>query len=155
MIPTDFTVASLNTLRLALGQYEGAQVKVMLVYAEHTSDSITELLFYRPYKTIQALKNEAFDEALSVIKNRYESAILSVDFKVFNGFTVSALQLFAEANSIDQIFIPRSYRFEIYKKGFDMTGLIKKSKLPYQEMEWDTSVGLTEINRLVMAGAPK
>lgn len=144
MLPTDFSVESLNTLKLALGRNEGKKVHVLLVYGEHASDSITELMFYKPVNTIRTLRNEDFDEALSVLKNRYESTIASLNIKVINHASVAVLHNFVEANGISEIFLPRHYQFELPKNGFDLTPLVKKSKLPYQELEWDTSFSLSD-----------
>jgi hypothetical protein len=142
MLPTDFSVESLNTLKLAIDQYEGNKVRVLLVYAENPSDSITELLFYNPYNTIRKLRSKTFDEALAVLKNRYESSIESLCIKVFHGTTTSALKSFVEANQIDEILLPKSYQFKLPKNGFDLTPIVKKSKLPYQELGWENAQGL-------------
>jgi hypothetical protein len=144
MIPTDFSVESLNTLKLAIDQYEGNKVRVLLVYAENPSDSITELLFYKPYNTIRKLRNSTFDEALSVLKNRYESSITSLNIKVFTGTTTSALKSFVEANQVDEILLPKNYQFKLQKNGFDLAPVVRKSKLPYQELGWDNAQGLPD-----------
>lgn len=144
MLPTDFSIESLNTLRLAADQYKGQKIHVVLVYAETPSDSITDLLFYRPVNTIKALKSKSFEEALSVVRNRYESTIASLSFKIFNGTNTNALLNFVEANQIDDIILPTNYNFQFPKNGFDMTPMIKKSKLPYREIGWDSSAGISE-----------
>jgi hypothetical protein len=48
LIPIDFSVESLNTLKRALDGLGDTHVEVILMYAEYLSDSITELLFYSP-----------------------------------------------------------------------------------------------------------
>lgn len=144
LIPTDFCVESLNTLRLALRHYEDESVNVVLMYAEELSDSITELLFYNPEKTIKNLKTAEFDEALSIIKNRYETIINSVSYEVFNGHNTNAMSSFIESKAVDMIFIPKSYRFHFPKNGFNPTSLIKKTKLPFQEIEWGNDKNINE-----------
>lgn len=149
LIPTDFCVESLNTLKLALRSPETEKVNVILMYSEILPDSITELLFYNSKDTIKKLKTAEFEEALSVIKNRYESKLLSVEFEVFNGTTSRLMRNFVEANEIDLIFIPKSYRFRLSENGFNPISAIKKSKLPFEEIEWkDSSVDELQLSTL-------
>jgi Universal stress protein family len=149
LIPTDFCVESLNTMRLALRSFENEKVNVILMYSEFLTDSITELLFYNPNKTIQKLKTAEFDEALSVIKNRYETSLNIVEFAVFHGTNGQAIRNFAEAKNIDLIYIPKNYRFKLLENGFNPISAIKKSKLTFHEIEWkDTSVEELQLSAL-------
>jgi hypothetical protein len=133
MVPIDFKVESLHTLKLALDRFEGQKLQIVLVYAEIPSSSIAELFFYNPYNTLKAQSNKAFTEGITVLKNRYESTISSIVFKVFNGSSASAFEVFADANKIDEIFLSKNYKLQMKNNGFDMTPLIKKSKLSYHE----------------------
>jgi hypothetical protein len=149
LIPTDFCVESLNTLKLALRSLENERVNVILMYSEILPDSITELLFYNSKDTIKKLKTAEFEEALAVIKNRYESKLISVEFEVFQGTTSRILRNFVEANDVDHIFIPKNYRFRLTENGFNPISAIKKSKLPYDEIEWrDSSVDELQLSAL-------
>jgi len=56
LIPIDFRVASLNTLKYALERSSGSPHRVILIYAEYLEDSITELLFYRPESKPRSLR---------------------------------------------------------------------------------------------------
>lgn len=138
-IPTDFKIASLNTLKLALNNIQEEKVNVILVYCEEEPDSITEFLFYTPQKTIKSLKSPEFEEAISIIRNRYETVIQLINIELFHGYTVNSLKNFVEARKIDIIYLPKSYALQLPKNGFDPIPLIKKSKLPYQEVGWETN----------------
>ena len=149
LVPTDFCVASLNTLRLALEQTpENEAVHVVLMYAEYLDDSITELLFYSPKKRVEALKNAEFEEALAILKNRFENRIASVRYELFHGYNRSALRCFVQANEVSTIYIPQSYQFKPAQRGFDPIPLIKKSKLAIQELEWEDRHSFFEANQL-------
>lgn len=149
LVPTDFCVASLNTLRLALEQVPDDQaVHVVLMYAESLDDSITELLFYAPKKKLEALKSNAFEEALAILKNRFDQRIASVRFELFHGYTRSAMRGFVEANQVDAVFIPQAYRLKPAKRGFDPIPLLKKSKITLQEVEWEDRSASFEENQL-------
>lgn len=137
LIPIDFRVESLNTLKLAMNHLETYEVDVVLMYSQDLGSSITELLFYNPKKIIESLRTKEFEEALSILKNRFESRIKSISYEVFNGYRVSLLEDFMHAKNINSIFLPRSYRLQMPQKGFDIIPLIKKSKLSYQELDWE------------------
>jgi hypothetical protein len=137
LIPTDFHVESLNTLKLAVNLIEADKVDVVLMYAENLSSSITELLFYNPKKIIESLKTSEFEEAISILKNRYETSINSISYEVFHGYRVAALEYFIESKDIDLIYLPKTYKLKMPKNGFDPIPMIKKSNLTYKELNWE------------------
>lgn len=53
LVPIDFQVESLNTLKLALKQHADNEVIVHLVYGELLDESITRMLFYDPARIIK------------------------------------------------------------------------------------------------------
>lgn len=144
LIPTDFHVESLNTLKLAMNHIETYEVDVVLLYAEDLGSSITELLFYNPKKVVESLRTKEFDEALSILKNRFESRIKSISYEIFHGFRVKLLEDFMESKNIDSIYLPKTYRLQMQKKGFDTIPLIKKSKLSYTELDWEAGINTSE-----------
>lgn len=149
LVPTDFCVASLNTLRLALEKnQQGLSLKVVLMYAELLEDSIAELLFYSPEKRINVLKSIEFDEALSILKNRFENRIVEVSLELFHGYNHQAFKHFTDANGIDEIYIPKTYQFNLLSRGFNPMPIIKKSKLPIYELEWQYQGVCLENNQL-------
>ncbi|MES2616985.1 MAG: hypothetical protein V4613_03850 [Bacteroidota bacterium] len=151
LIPIDFSIESLNTLKLALEQNKHEPLNVVLMYAETLSSSITELLFYSPGKTIQSLTSLQFNDAITIIKNTYESTLQLIRIELFHGFTKSALANFYEANKIDLVYLPMHYRLSIKKNAFDPIPLIKKSHIPYHEVSWNSNTRATnedELNQL-------
>lgn len=144
LIPTDFHVESLNTLKLAMNHIETYEVDVVLLYAEDLGSSITELLFYNPKKVVESLRSKEFEEALSILKNRFESRINSISYEIFHGFRVKLLEDFMESKNIDSIYLPKTYRLQMPKKGFDPMPLIKKSKLSYTELDWEAGINTSE-----------
>ncbi len=150
LIPIDFRVASLNTLKLALESYGEEQVKVVLMYSETLDESITELLFYSPDKKIKDLHTPEFKEALEVIKNRFSGKLLGdITILLFHGHTAAAFNHFAKANNIDRVFIPKSYQLAPPRKAFDPTPLIRKSTVSFREMGWESNCNFTEHEQLI------
>lgn len=140
LIPTDFHVESLNTLKLAMNHLETYEVDVVLMYAQDLGNSITDLLFYNPKKLVESLRTKEFDEALSILKNRFETRIKSISYEIFHGYRVKLMEDFIESKNIDSIFLPKSYHLQMSKNGFDTIPLIKKSKLTFKELDWETGV---------------
>lgn len=151
LIPIDFSIESLNTAKFAIEQNKHDQLNVILMYAENLSSSITDLLFYSPGKTIQSLTSPQFSDAITIIKNTYESTLLSIRIEIFHGFTTRALMNFYEANNIDLVYLPMHYRLVLKKNAFDPLPLIKKSNIPFHEVSWNTNTRATnedELNQL-------
>lgn len=143
LIPTDFKIESLNTLKYSLEERKQEKSSVILMYSVYNSDSITELLFYNPSKIIEALVSSTFNEAINIIKNSYETSIHSFKIELFHGLNTNAFLNFYEAHGIDLVYLPKAYRLKIYKNGFDPIPLIKKSKVQYREVIWTNEHDLT------------
>lgn len=139
LIPIDFHVESLNTLKLALEQNSSGTVNVTLMYAEYLSGSITDLLFYSSSEIISSLNNPEFEEAISILNNKYPRVITGIRIELFHGFLYNAFKNFTNAHRIDEIYVPKSYALKIKRKGFDPMPLIRKSPLPVREMHWENN----------------
>lgn len=149
LIPIDFSIESLLTLRIALTHHVEDRINVILMYSESLSDSITDLLFYAPQKKIKSLLKPEFEEALSIIKNRHETTINSLRIELFHGFNSNALKSFVAAKKVDIIYLPKNYKFKLLKKGFDPKPMFLKSKLSYIEIEWDVEKNVHNHHSLI------
>ncbi len=136
LIPIDFRIESLNTLKYALEERKQEKSTIILMYSEHISDSITELLFYDSAKKIKALASSEFNDAIAIILNTYESSLHAIKIELFNGMNKNAFLNFYTAQRIDLIYLPKDYRLKPHKNGFDPIPLIKKSKVEYKEVAW-------------------
>lgn len=148
LIPTDFQVESLNTLKLALNKNDGHGVNVCLMYCEYQSDSITELLFYSPNKRIKALAGAEFNEALAIIRNRFSKTLANLHIELFHGYNSSALAAFLETRRVQEVYIPQSYPLKNTKNSFDPLPLLKKTQLPIYAMDWSSDVNLSSQDNL-------
>ena len=151
LIPIDFRVESLNTLKYCLEERKQEKSSILLMYSAYSSDSITELLFYKPAKIIEALVSSNFNDAINIITNTYESSLHSFGIELFHGLNRNAFLNFYEANEIDLVYLPKDYCLKPYKNGFDPIPLIKKSKVQYKEVAWTRDHDVTnkdELNQL-------
>ncbi|MBA4852335.1 universal stress protein [Emticicia sp. BO119] len=136
LIPIDFRVASLNTLKYALERSSGSPHRVVLIYAEYLEDSISELLFYRPESKIASKITPEFRNALEVLRNRFEYQITDLSIKLFHNRSRRGLRRFIENQQIDEIYIPQTYRLKMPKKAFDLVSIIRQTFIDYQEVDW-------------------
>jgi hypothetical protein len=151
LIPTDFKIESLNTLKYSLEERKQEKSSVILMYSAYNSDSITDLLFYNPTKIVEALVNSNFNDAINIIKNTYETSIHSFKIELFHGLNLNAFLNFYESHGIDLVYLPKDYCLNPYKNGFDPIPLIKKSKVQYSEVAWTSEQGTSnkdELNQL-------
>ena len=147
LIPTDFTIESLNTLKYALQDNQIFELEVTLLYAEFLTDSITELLFYSKNQLVESRLTEGFTTALSVLENHFKE-IVSIRFELLHANkTAAALQLL-KINKIDEVYIPRSYSLDCRKKAFDTIPLLKSTMYPITEIDWDSRPGLSEHDQI-------
>ena len=114
------------------------------MYSAYNSDSITELLFYSPSKIVEALISPNFKDAINIIKNTYESSIHSFKIELFHGLNKNAFLNFYEAHGIDLVYLPKEYRLNPFKNGFDPIPLIKRSKVQYSEVAWTSEHDLSD-----------
>ena len=136
LIPVDFKVASLKTLRIALEQETEPCVNVILINATYQDNSITNLLFYSASKTINQKMSKEFSDGLEMIKNHFENKIEEISIKLIHSNNSNYFSNFAFGNMVSKIYIPKSYSLKIGKQEFNPIPLLKKSGLPCIEIDW-------------------
>lgn len=130
LFPVDFTVESLNLVKKAIEDHPGEKLDLVLIHGIHSSDSITDLLFFSKGKIIQKLTNPAFDGACELLGNLYKDQINSLKTELFTGFTQSAFNGFLEDLNIDKIYCPASLNVTLNNKmSADLTRFLLKSKI--------------------------
>lgn len=141
LIPIDFRIESLNTLKFALSHHADQDVVVVLVYAVALTMSITDLLFYSRERMRDTYSTPAFEEALAILKNKHASIVKRIVVEPFHGVTQSAFATFVEARRVDEAYVPRRYRLAVVEQGFDILPYIRKSALSVHEVDWDIRAG--------------
>jgi hypothetical protein len=136
LIPVDFNVESLITLKKAIDELGDFEIEAILLYSEHLTDSISELLLYSPKEKKSTLIPDLFHEALAILKNKYEKNLISVSVEFFHGYGTNAFKNLVKGNRIDIIYIPSDYKLKLDKNGFDPLPIIRKSQIPFQEVSW-------------------
>jgi hypothetical protein len=147
LIPIDFCVASLNTLKLVLESNKTQDIFANLIYSEYSSDSEMDLLFYSPSKIINKNLTGEFKEALEILKNRY-SSLKHVAIKLFHGNNLNYLENFLSANKIQEIYLPKTYQLKLVNRAFNSISLLKKAPLVVNEIDWEQHLNTTEQEHL-------
>lgn len=149
LIPTDFSIESLNLVKHAAEEAAPGRVNVLLAHGLRLSDSILDLLFFSRNREISKLTNRDFDTACKVLRNRYKAHINSLQIDFFSGFTESAFRFFLDAHKVEEILIPKSYELKnITPNSFDLLPFIKSSSYPVNEVQWQHVENVPEKGRL-------
>lgn len=127
LIPTDFSVASLNAVNVLLEKAD-QRFNIVLVHFLQLSDSISELLMLnRRSREYQYITPE-FEEKLNVLRQNYPGQITSIGTEFFYGNTVAVLKNYLEAKEIDMIVILKGHSYaKLTKNSIDPSLLIQRS----------------------------
>lgn len=140
LIPTDFSIASLNLVKEAVEQSASDKLDIILVYGVHLSTSIHELLFFSKNKVVTELQSTEFTDACSLLKNKYHSKIRSINAELLISNNRNYVEQFLKHEKIDQIFIPTHYKLKVdSRKYFDPTPLLSKVTSPSASLNWPGS----------------
>lgn len=149
LIPTDFTIESLNLFKKAAQSTENESVNIVFLHCIYLSDSITELLFFSKKTIIKSLVNPDFQDACKIICNKYASRINSTRIEIFSGTTQNAFNQFLEGNLIDEILIPENYTLRLVNtRSFDPMPFIQRARVPVNTVTWPNTTDIPEKNQL-------
>lgn len=149
LIPTDFSIESLNLFKEAAQSVEIGSVNIIFLHCVHLSDSIFELLFFSKKDLIDSLINPDFNDACKIIRNKYSSHINSALVEIFSGLTQTAFQNFLEGHRVDEIYVPKNYTLKLTdKRSFDPMPFIQKATVPVTEVYWKHNGDVPEKNLL-------
>ncbi|CAN5471338.1 hypothetical protein BH23BAC1_BH23BAC1_20560 [soil metagenome] len=150
LIPTDFTIESLNIVKSALSKNDGEHLyNIIFLHGRYLSTSITERLFFSKKELLESLSNPEFEDAFNIIRNKYYSQINSILQDIFSGFNQAAFNNYLEGNGIDEAYIPADHKLNIQsKKSFDIIPLLLNSDLIVHEIKRSKKVAIPEKGRL-------
>jgi len=146
VIPTDFSVESLNQLKHYLVDSKtDNKFDIILLHGYHLDSSITSLLYFSQRQIISTLETESFKEALAILKNKFSNQITSLKTNIFSGANLNAMKNFLEANEIDEIVYSPIYTFKKgNKKSFEIIDLLKKSGVKTTTVTWQNNLYMPE-----------
>lgn len=126
LIPTDFTIASLNIIH-SLVEKVSDPFEIVLFHPVYIPNSISDLLFTR--RITQGYITNEYSEACEILKNKYSSQIHSMNTVFFYGSSAAAFNNFLEGNKVDLIAINEQHEYrETYKNSLSPMAFIRKAK---------------------------
>jgi len=150
LIPTDFTIESLNVVKFVLNnRLDDRRFRVVLLHGVKMADAITDLLFFSKAKEFAALSNSDFEEACNVIKNKYASALAGLHTDLLVGDAQLLFDRYLRVHEIDEIFVPQHYKLRLpNRKSIDLMPFIRRCTKPVHQVEWDREIIMPEKGRL-------
>jgi hypothetical protein len=131
MIPTDFTLSSLNVVRFGADIFGDEELEITLLHFLEMPDSITDLLMMPRESSHLKLVNADFREGISLLRNRYGSQIKKIrtDFMIGNGRR--QFKNYLEHHKIDLIVYPENYEMRLPSaRSYNPEKLIWNTKFP-------------------------
>lgn len=110
LIPTDFSIGSLQPVPAALQHFPGAPVRITLLHLLEPPDSIGELLFRAARREPAHLAGPEFRQACAVIRNRYGSRLTDLRTDIRYGSTAAYVRHLLESLEADAIALDPAYR---------------------------------------------
>ena len=140
LIPTDFTIESLNTVRYLLNSYPlETTFDVTLFFGFRLPNSTIELMYFSKSRLINDISNPGFEEACACIKKDYVGQINSLRLDIFTGKNKAAFQNYLEANHIEQACVPVKYQLKLpHKRSFNPLPFLYKSGVEILEVSLST-----------------
>lgn len=149
LIPTDFSISSLNIVKSALEQLEDDAHHITLIVGRESSNSISDLLFYSKEKVLKELITADFIDAIQLIQNRYSTKISSISYDVLHSQNKNYIRNYVEANNIELLVLPDQLAFtKRNKKSINLIPILAKLGVNTMFVEWDREDGAKETNNI-------
>jgi hypothetical protein len=128
LIPTDFSIRSLDLVKAAVYAGINEPMNILLVNFFKMSDNIQELMMLsRRMKDYEYISDE-FREVCNQLQERYPARINSIKVECFYGSTIAVFKNYLFGNGINMIVYDEHYRFiKLNKSSIDPLNIIKKS----------------------------
>jgi hypothetical protein len=131
LIPTDFSVASLELADKTAQTLEGESLNIILFHAFEIPFFVVDMLDIRSKLPYADLVTEPFRNACKRVKLQHSKTIHSIVIRHLYGSTAAVFRNFVDANDIDLIVCPDFYVFQAVHKGsVNPVPLFKKGGVP-------------------------
>ncbi|TRX47133.1 hypothetical protein FNH22_30405 [Fulvivirga sp. M361] len=137
LIPTDFTIESLNTVKYLLNSYPTTTTfDIILFFGFRLPDSTIELMYFSKSRLMDDVSNPEFEEACVYIKKDHVGQIHSLRLDIFTGINMAAFQNYLEANHIERVCVSVKHQLKLpHKRSFNTLPFIYKSGIDIQEVD--------------------
>ena len=131
IIPTDFSVKSLNFVVDFLKHNSSEAFDIVLVHGYDVPQTVSDLLFFSKSKLLKKLQSNEYKDALLVIKNRFESNLKSISFDFVTNDSKAYIINYVEAQQTRKIVGIDNYTMTFKdKNSFDINAILLKIGAP-------------------------
>lgn len=131
VIPTDFSIRSLQLVKQLAEHYRSEQLHITLLHGIDMPTSIMDLLFIGKRDEYKELVNDAFSAGCEVIQNKYASVIRELKVQFLYGNSRRLVENFLHANEVDLVALPQQGVFAPrHTNSVDLLPLLKKCSKP-------------------------
>ena len=128
LIPTDFSLASLNTIMGLVKKHPEERFNITLVHFFKLSDSEAELLMLARRNREYTHISQEFEDQLNDIRKNFPQQVARVHAEFFYGNTVAIFKNYLEARNIETIVCLDCHNYnQLTKNSLDPQMLVKRS----------------------------
>lgn len=128
LIPTDFTIASLQLIEYALLNFPNTKLNIVLIAGFRSPDTRWTIFHFNEREQIRKQISEEFNEAKRLLIREHKEVIENITFQLFTGVNSFAFQNFLQQHEVTDAVIPKSNSIQYpSRKFFDTTKFIKKN----------------------------
>jgi len=128
LIPTDFTINSLQLVEYAILNFPDTKLDIVLIAGYRLPDTRWGVTHFHEREKIREQVSGKFKEAKRRIVLEHKNAIETISFELFTGVNSFAFQNFLEQINVDDAVVPsKKALFCPNSKWFDTTDFIKSN----------------------------
>ena len=149
LIPTDFSIRSLNAIHTAATSFTSEKLKISLFHLLRPDYDIAQLFRSRRNMHMDMISSE-FHDACQIMQNRYSSVINAINIEFGFGTTASYLSNLLEGLKVDVVLVCNDVAYKYDNKSIDPLPLLKKVDVKLQSVSF--SYMKTRKNEKAMLG---
>ncbi|MFE7088545.1 hypothetical protein ACFU8T_20605 [Sphingobacterium spiritivorum] len=105
LIPTDFSIHSLQFLITVLEEEPAAQVEVVLAYGMRSGSFMTELFIFSKEEYLQKVQSEEFIKGCQMIENRFGEKVSGLYADVLTSDNPNYIRNYLKGNHIHEVIL--------------------------------------------------
>jgi len=143
LIPTDFSVASLQLVEYAVLNNPESRLHIVLVAGHRLPDTRWAMIHFNEREEIHKQFTDVFITAKRCLMLEHKKSIETISFELFTGENSCAFQNFLEHLDADEAIVPKARSLHCRdRKWFDTTKYLKKNVKNVTEVPVEGPVGI-------------
>ena len=135
LIPTDFSIKSLNVIHAFATKFAGEKVRISLFHLLQPENDITQLFRSRRSRHMDMVSQE-FYEACQILQNRYGSVINRINIEFGFGTTAAYIANLMEGLKVDAVILSTATACTYNnRQSIDPVPLFKKAKIKIEMVQ--------------------